>query len=153
MTKPCDQCPWRIANHGRRHSGHFYTQKNLRRLWNQVRRGGRAQGCHLTDPSHPDHVAAGCSPDAKPQECLGSVALVVRELEHMQSLAPGDVITMAHVTKYLRQSPRRLGLTREGLMWWLEVRKLPAFLGGIGSAMPDPGEWKSSAEIGRLEVR
>ena len=41
--EPCSDCPWRIANHGRRHPGGFFRKDNLRRLWNQIRKGGGMQ--------------------------------------------------------------------------------------------------------------
>ena len=50
---PCDQCAWRVANHGKRHPGGFYRKDNLRRLWNQIRKGGRLQSCHPTDRDTP----------------------------------------------------------------------------------------------------
>ena len=76
IYKMCPRCPWRIANHGKRTPGGFYTKKNLQRLWSQVRRGLKPQSCHMTDPSHPDHVAAGAPLSAQVHECPGSVALV-----------------------------------------------------------------------------
>ena len=80
----CEQCPWRRSNHGKRSPGGFYSQKNLRRLWSEIRSGGGFQTCHLTDPSHPDHVAAGAPQEAKPRECLGSLVLVAREIEVLE---------------------------------------------------------------------
>ena len=76
MKTACDQCPWRRSNHGKPTRGGFFRKDNLRRLWGQLRgaspdsMGGR-QSCHLTDPSHPDHIEAGAKPDAKPRECPG----------------------------------------------------------------------------------
>ena len=85
--KPCEQCPWRIANHGRRHPGGFYRKDNLRRLWNQIRKGGRLQSCHPTDPGHADHrTYAGAKPGAKPLECIGSVILILREMRYADTL-------------------------------------------------------------------
>ena len=111
MAKPCDQCPWRLANHGKKHKFGFYTKANLRRLWNQVRGGGTAQSCHLTDPSHPDHVAVGAKPGATAQECPGAVILVLREVQRMADA--NNVIDAAAPKRYL--AGRKKGLTKRGI--------------------------------------
>lgn len=108
VSQMCPQCPWRVSNHGKRSPGGFYTKKNLRRLWGQIRRGERAQSCHLTDPSHPDHVAAGAPENAQVRECPGSIALVARELKKLENAADWPT--------YKRENPR--GLTLEGAFWW-----------------------------------
>lgn len=120
MRRPCEHCPWRVANHGKRTPWAFYTKTNLRRLWNQVRRGGAPQSCHPTDPHHPDHVAAGAKPDATPQECPGSVILVYREFEKLQACAVGPTIDGPACDRYLRE--HRDGLTKNGLAYWLVSR-------------------------------
>jgi hypothetical protein len=135
--KACVQCPWRAENQGKRHFGGFYTKANLRRLWNEVRRGGAPQSCHMTDPGHPDHLRAGCKEGAEPRECPGSVLLVLREVG---SMADGDgVVTEEGVRRYL--ATRRTGLTRSGLEYWLVSR---IHLGGVplvgGPALPDVEE-------------
>jgi len=117
MKQPCDQCPWRLSNQGKPHRFGFYTMRNLRRLWGQVRRGGNAQSCHLTDPSHPDHVAVGAREGAKAQECPGSVILVLREIERM---AEGGVVTVDGMKRYL--AARRRGLTKSGVRYWVVMR-------------------------------
>lgn len=113
--KPCAQCPWRLANQGKRHAFGFYTLKNLRRLWKEVRGGSRAQSCHLTDASH---VAVGAKPGAKAKECPGSVVMVVRELRSLEKIQAehGGVA----VKVYLKE--RRRGLTRYGLAYWAMTR-------------------------------
>jgi hypothetical protein len=118
LTKPCAQCPWRLANQGKRHPGSFYTKANLRRLWGQVRRGGSPQSCHLTDPRHPDHVAAGAKPDATPLECPGSIILIGREF--LKIAEGGDTMDVAGVERYLAR--RRFGLTRSGVRYWVIQR-------------------------------
>ncbi len=126
--KPCDQCPWRLANQGKRHAYGFYTLTNLRRLWNQVRRGGRAQSCHLTDPTHPDHVKAGAKPGSKPKECPGSVIVVLREVNAMADET--RTVTPESVAAY--QKKRKGGLTKSGIAYWvvqrIQLGKVP-FLG------------------------
>lgn len=114
--KPCAQCPWRLENQGRPHESGFYTKKNLVRLWNQVRGGGNQQSCHLTDPSHPDHIKAGAKPGAKVQECPGSVILILRELRKMAN--PKGRIE--DPTMYL--ATRKKGLTRKGILYWTMAR-------------------------------
>lgn len=118
----CPQCPWRLENHGKRHPGGFYRKDNLRRLWNQIRGGGAKQGCHLTDPRHPDHVAAGAPLNAKPQECAGSVILIYREFDKLKTASGGDEITPEGVEAYLADPANRRGLKRDGLMYWLIAR-------------------------------
>ena len=110
----CEQCPWRKSNHGKRHKDGFYTKKNLRRLWAEIKRGDGIQTCHLTDPSHPMHVTAGAPITATPHECAGSLALVARELNKLQ-----DLIEEGHEDAYKvykKQNPR--GLSREGFFGW-----------------------------------
>jgi hypothetical protein len=115
MAKPCDQCPWRLANQGKKHKFGFYTKANLRRLWNQVRGGGTAQSCHLTDPSHEDHIAVGAKPGATAQECPGSVILVLREVQRMADA--NNVIDDAAPKRYL--AVRKKGLTKSGILYWV----------------------------------
>ncbi len=119
MNNPCPQCPWRTSNQGKKHFGGFYRKANLTRLWNQIRRGnGGGQTCHMTDPSHPDHIKAGCPEDAQMRECPGSIILVMRELSAMASMgaAPGERhIDDQAVTTYLRT--RKGGLTKTGVLW------------------------------------
>ena len=115
-VKMCEQCPWRRSNHGKRTPGGFYTKKNLTRLWNQIRRGGGAQTCHLTDPSHPEHVAAGAPLTATPHECAGSLALVLREVEKLNALAESG----GDLDDYFKDN--RKGLTREGAFHWAMAR-------------------------------
>lgn len=121
MSSPCAECPWRTFNQGRRHAHGFYTRANLTRLWNGIRKGG-AMSCHPTDPSHPDH---GAKPDSAPRECVGAVALVMRELSILAGLADGD-IGEQHLNRYL--CVRRRGLTKLGIAYWLIQRYQ---LGGV----------------------
>lgn len=116
MRRPCEHCPWRIANHGKPTPWGFYRAANLSRLWNQIRRGGHPQGCHPTDPSHPDHVAAGAKPGATPQECPGSVILVYREFEKLEAFGNGTITNQA-ISTYLKTE--KTGLTKSGNAYWL----------------------------------
>jgi hypothetical protein len=86
-----------------------------------VRRGGGQQSCHPTDPSHPDHIAAGAKPGAEPQECPGAVILVLRECEKVASYgANGNTIDPAAIDTYLKR--HKDGLTKTGLMYWVVSR-------------------------------
>lgn len=118
---PCNECPWRVANHGRRHPGGFYRKDNLRRLWNQVRKGGGIQSCHPTDASHADHRKyAGAKPGATALECVGSVILVLRELRYADTLDGDTTAGQLSVTdgeRYLAETGQRKGLTREGFLY------------------------------------
>ena len=144
LTRPCAQCPWRISNQGKRHAFGFYTKANLTRLWNQLRGGGKPQSCHLTDPSHPDHVAVGARADAKAKECPGSVIVVLREVRLMAN-ADG-LIDDAGLAKYRATQCR--GLTKQGILYWVIQRMQMAgvpFFGG--TALPDVDQ--DDLEIGR----
>jgi len=144
VSRPCANCPWRIANHGKRTPWGFYTKTNLRRLWNQIRRGG-AQSCHPTDPNHPDHIAAGAKPGATPKECPGSVILIFREFAKMAN--DKGVIEPESCSAYLRD--HKDGLTKSGIAYWAVSRL--AF-GGVrfvgGPKLPDVDV--DDPEIGRL---
>jgi hypothetical protein len=118
--KACAQCPWRLSNQGKRHEFGFYTAANLRRLWKQVRGGDAAQSCHLTDPSHPDHVAVGAKPGAKAQECPGSVILIRREIQVLAEMGGGVVGTKEGLARYFKE--RRKGLTKKGVLYWVIQR-------------------------------
>src|SRR5579864_1339428 len=118
QKKPCAQCPWRLANHGKPHKFGFYRKANLRRLWNQIRSGGAEQSCHLTDPSHPDHVAVGAKPGAQAQECPGSVILILREVNRMSD---NNVMTPESADAYF--ASRRKGIKKgTGALYWLISR-------------------------------
>jgi hypothetical protein len=142
--RPCDQCPWRLANQGKRHKFGFYTKKNLRRLWNQIRGGGNAQSCHLTDPSHPDHVAVGAKRGAKVQECPGSLILVQRELRKMAG--SDGVVRDESVAAYLKN--HRDGLTKLGVLYWAIKRTQLAGVPVIGGPSM-PAMDLDNPEIGR----
>lgn len=140
---PCEQCPWRVANHGRRHPGGFYRKDNLRRLWNQIRKGGRIQSCHPTDPSHADHRRyAGAKAGATPLECIGSVILILRELRYADTL-DGDTTTgqlsVTDCKRYLGETRQRKGLTRDGLLYQSFARAIPHPLGN-GTPLPAVSE-------------
>ena len=118
----CEQCPWRRSNHGRRTPTGIFRKANLRRLWNQIRRGEGPQSCHLTDPSHPDHLQAGAPEGATPRECAGSIALVYREQAKLKSIVgAGDEVMPEHVLQYIEENPR--GLRKEGIAYWLVLRQ------------------------------
>jgi hypothetical protein len=136
MSKPCAQCPWRFSNQGKRHFGGFYTKRNLQSMWNALRRGGGKQSCHLTDPRHPDHITAGAAPNATPQECPGSVILIVRELKRIMSsvyIGEDGAVNTEALVAYLRDKSRRR-LSRDGILYWGVQRAGPLagvpFVGG-----------------------
>ncbi len=130
----CAQCPWRLSNQGKKHKSGFYTAKNLRRLWNQIRNGGNQQSCHLTDPSHPDHIEAGAKPGARAKECPGSVLVVLREVSRMAD-AKG-VVTPEGVDRYA--ATRKGGLTKQGIRYWCIQRIAMGHVALLGGPpMPD----------------
>lgn len=129
---PCAACPWRTANHLKRHKYGFYTKANLTRLWNGLR-GGAPQSCHPTDPGHPDHVACGAEPGSKAVECAGSVILVRREMAAVAAHSTdGRTLGDESVAAYLKA--RRKGLTKGGILYWIVQRfglgSVPFFGGG-----------------------
>lgn len=148
MNKPCAQCPWRRENHGRRHFGGFYTKRNLRRLWAQIRRGGGMQSCHITDPQgHPDHVRAGAKPseDAKPEECYGSLILVQRELENLTAAGTNEVTPESFDAYNARGGD---GLTKRGIAYYAIARAFDPPIGG-GLMMQVTAEQLASDEFAR----
>ncbi|MDE2688538.1 MAG: hypothetical protein OXI16_13725 [Chloroflexota bacterium] len=114
-VKMCEQCPWRRSNHGKRQENGFYTKANLRRLWKEVRSGEGVQTCHLTDPNHPEHVAAGAAESATPHECAGSIALVAREIRKFEKLIEEGYDDPYR--EYKRRESRGMG--REGFWYWM----------------------------------
>lgn len=145
-TVPCEQCPWRLNNQGKRHKHSFYTKKNLQRLWNQIRKGGGKQSCHLTDPSHPDHIAVGAKLGANTQECPGSVIIVMRELNRM-----GDEkghINDRTLIRYFKERKQR-GITKQGVRYWVLSRFAAGDTPFIGEGkLPDV---RDDSEIGLPE--
>lgn len=147
VRRPCANCPWRAVNHGKRTPWGFYSAANMRRLWNQIRRGG-AQSCHPTDPNHPDHVAAGAKPGSTPLECPGAVILVLREATRLASYgADGNTVDEQAIPAYLRN--HRDGLTKTGIMYWVVQRIALAGKPFIGGA-PLPAVDEDEAGIARL---
>jgi hypothetical protein len=147
---PCNQCPWRLANQGKPHPFGFYRKDNLTRLWNQIRKakGAQAQGCHPTDPSHPDHVASGTPPTAKPQECLGSVILIARELRALEAAIEKAGDDKQGVEIYLKS--RKYVLSRRGLLHWLVGRyQMGGTPFGTGPKLPIVNE--DNADVGLPE--
>lgn len=127
-AKACAQCPWRLTNQGKPHPDGFYLLSNLRRLLTGLR-NGESNSCHLTDPSHPDHVKAGARVDSKALECAGAIVLVRRELAELAN--PSREITAESAKHYEEQ--RRGGFTRRGIVKWTVERIAFAgvpFLGG-----------------------
>ena len=122
VREPCVQCPWAVSNHGRRHPHGFFTKKNLRRLWNQIRGGGGVQTCHMTDDGHPDHCAP---PGATKHECMGSLILIWRELRKAEQAAgPEGELTPEGIDTYLGDPANRTGLKKMGLAYYCISRNM-----------------------------
>lgn len=113
LPVPCQACPWRLANQGKRHPDGWYTKANLQRLWAGLRRG-EDMSCHPTDPANEVSEAAqaaGYRPapeHAKTRECVGAAILKGREAMVLQTDYDSDI------TRYRRGRPR--GLTRDGVV-------------------------------------
>ncbi len=137
---PCEHCPWKTCNPGKRTPWGFYTKRNLTRLWNQIRKAsGRevGQSCHPTDPKHEDHIAAGAKEGSVPQECAGSIILVFREINKLGNSAAGDVIGKEHLAAYAANE-KKFGLTKRGILHWVIGRwQLGGTPFGSGPKLPD----------------
>ena len=129
---PCRTCPWLNANHRRRHPDAWFTGANRRLLWAGLR-DGQSMSCHRTDPANPvsdEAVLAGfprVPAGTVPRECAGALILVQRELQLLNDI--GDV------KGYQKQ--RRGGLTRRGIVVYLERYLFGGVLGTLGMSRPD----------------
>lgn len=112
LPKPCVDCPWRTANHSRRHADGWFTIRNRNRLWAALRRG-EAMSCHMTDTENPIPEGYREVPEgAVTHECAGANILQQRELHLFQEITKvHSPVNSLQVYRSLR--PR--GLTREGL--------------------------------------
>ena len=135
--EPCAECPWRLSNHGRRHPKGWYRATNLRRMWNSMRRGGGFQTCHPTDPTHPEHQTySGARPGSSPQECVGSIVLIGREIRMAQALSEdGEHFDRQGAAEYTRTARKRQGLTTHGMLWSSVWRAIARPM-GAGEPLP-----------------
>jgi hypothetical protein len=112
FQSPCKTCPWRRENQGKPTPEGWYSDENLERMWDELRRG-RRMTCHATDP---DVYAA---PHERPSslgdhthECAGALVLQQRELVLLDDLIQSDP-TSPGLTTYLKKRPD--GLTVSGV--------------------------------------
>lgn len=137
---PCRDCPWRLANQGKRHPDGWYTKTNLRRLWTRLR-DGDPMTCHPTDPENPVPEGWRSAPvDAKTRECAGALILQQREFMRWQDDCFGNL-------KVYRRLHVR-GLTIEGI-WAIASRAVlhnVPILGVGGPEMSKPN--LNDAEVG-----
>ena len=137
MNEPCDGCPWRRANHGRRQPRGVHTQGNIQRLWNEIRNGKRTMTCN---DAKPDENRNKNGPTAAP-ECTGSVILVMREVLYIAALgkSPG-VMEPDDVEEYLKEHTKsRNGLTKKGIYDTVLRRLMPkGLLNPDTKPMPTP---------------
>lgn len=116
---PCAECPWLLDGAGQLKTGAHRVLSRLdygserRRLWMGLRDEG-PQTCHPTDARLPP-IRPGKRPE-QPRECAGALALVGTELDVLERVFGGDV------GAYVRARPD--GLTRRGVAWWSERRRL-----------------------------
>lgn len=149
--QPCNACPWRVANQGKRHAGSWYGKRNLARLWAGMRRG-ESMSCHPTDPNMNSPDIAGGGPgttpdDATAMECAGSLIVKQREFMYLQHDYAADIPTY--------RAARPKGLTRHGIAALLERL---VFGGALGLRMTTPnlnlpdvqypplGQWENRSE-------
>ncbi len=131
---PCESCPWRTANQGKRHAGHWYTTANLKRLWAGLRRGV-SMSCHPTDPRNP--LPPDCAPlpeGVKTHECTGALILQQREFMVYQDGFRRDVAAY--------RTARPLGMTLAGLRAIVERQVLGGvpLIGCVKMSHPDLGQ-------------
>lgn len=113
--RACADCPWRLANQGKRHPHGFYSKANLRRLWNGMRRGAQ-MSCHPTDSRMAEFE--GYEQTALREnvhECAGYLILVQRELAKFGHICEErDKLGLKDGFRaYRREHP--MGLLRDGL--------------------------------------
>jgi hypothetical protein len=122
LPQACKDCPWQIANHGKKPDPHgFFTKANRTRLWKGLRTG-EAPGmtCHGTDtardrPDWDDSAGAEAT-----HECAGAIACVQRELLIFQNIAEGlpeDAKAGRAFTLYRQMRPG--GMTTGGFAEWI----------------------------------
>lgn len=136
--RPCAHCPWRVANQGKRHPGHWYTKANLRRLWSGLRRG-EDMTCHPTDPEMDVPEGLPTVPEtARTTVCTGALVLKQREFMRFQRIVEAHEdwsLRQVHA-EYRHQHPR--GLTLDGLRSLLEESVFGGTpLGGVGMTRPN----------------
>lgn len=119
--RPCATCPWRgqvrakpeFAAIETTHEGEttkWYSLKNLRRLWKQLRDGDH-MSCHATDEQNPRPDGWKPVPtDTKAKVCIGALILAQREVMRFQHAChvqkPGIVL-------YRKTHPK--GLSKVGV--------------------------------------
>lgn len=135
--EPCQDCPWRTSNVGRRspmkvvnETYGWFSAKNRRRLWAKLRRG-EAMTCHPTDPRHP-----GVAEGVKTKECAGALILQQREFMVYQALF-AELGADEALAEYRRRRPG--GLTRKGIVAiaWNGLYGHVPFFGGRQQGRPD----------------
>lgn len=138
----CATCPWRVCNQGKRHPSHWYTIKNLRRLWNGIRNGENpGMVCHSTDPESIEYGGTKPVPQsAKTQECGGLLILVFRHF---------DALGMLNQKQYKAAYPKTY-LKTLGIATWLE-RKISVAFGA--KPVPEVAFTGKPDEIGHPDER
>lgn len=114
---PCDACPWRLANQGRKDvpQPHFYAAGNLARLWRGVRSGAR-MSCHPTDSRMAEWEGyEDCADRDTTFECAGALLLQQREFTKFQALCEAQPDAKPGVLFKLYRSESPGGMTLEGL--------------------------------------
>lgn len=139
--RPCSQCPWLTANHGKPHPDGWYTKKNRTRLWNGGLRHGDEMSCHKTDPHNP--VPEGVKPvplDTVIHECTGALILQQREVMLFQRCS--DEAQAAGTKDTFKRYKAAGGtMTKLGLGYLVQRVVLGGTpLGGLAMSRPDLNE-------------
>lgn len=146
-STPCAACPWRKVNHGRRHPGGWYTQRNRDRLWAGMRRGHQ-MSCHPTDPENPIPEGQREVPaDVVTRECAGVLVLIQRELDIIDRLARMLPDGQDLARGYRLRRPR--GLTLEGIS---ENIHRVMFSRAVGEGLPRFGVLQMTPQVLDSEV-
>lgn len=149
-ANPCPTCPFVVSNFGkpnpegydpRRQSEEsrtrdfhdWYSEKNLRRLWSEGIRRGKAMICHATDPHAPEYGGKAVAPGNE-RLCVGALVLAFRHAKFVESLidAEPEIKPAETMTRY-RAAAGRFPMTRNGLIAWMMMINLgrTELMGGL----------------------
>jgi hypothetical protein len=138
-THPCDSCPWRVRNQGKKHPEDWYTKANLRFLWSKLRMGDK-MSCHKTDSR-----MEGVPETAHIKECSGGAILQQREFMRLQrGIVEGN--RRETLKQYRLKHPR--GISKQ----CVEVLLERAVMGPIANLGRLPEVNLNEPEIGHIEL-
>lgn len=124
--KACSGCPWRVsvreqAARGERPDPHgFYERRNIRRLWDGLRKGDApGMSCHPTDERMADFDGFAPPEGAEFRECTGSLIVMQREMKLLEAEMV-DKTASNPIGEYQRKRGRGGALTRSGIAGFMD---------------------------------